>query len=337
MVQISRRDAYFYDETGKFLPEKFLRCVEVEASKIPYNKDVPRKGQLPPYYDETKFKKAQLIFENHKVSILFAKLAGLILLLFYITAVRIIILTKKSNTPATAYVRYRDTLQHVVTWYTSDFKDGSRLWKSINTVKAMHHTASSKAAKVPNMSPISQRELAGTVYGFIGFVITKPQYFGLQDLTDDDLEAIVHFWRVICYLLGVDDRYNLCRESLAETKEIFHEASEAYFKRFLLLRLPSYECMQFAAVEGINRITATWNRKFAGNAVFIPKEDTRLLQFSIEVHLLADMILEVSANKKQSIRAKSGNGGGHAIDTFQTIQFLLTRYLNVSVKVLPNN
>lgn len=35
----------------------FLEYLDAEAKKVPYDNQTPKKGQLPPYYDETKFKK----------------------------------------------------------------------------------------------------------------------------------------------------------------------------------------------------------------------------------------------------------------------------------------
>lgn len=40
---------------------------------------------------------------------------------------------------------------------------------------------------------------------------------GIQ-ATDEDLEAFIHFWRVIGYMIGVDDKYNLCTDSWSSTK-----------------------------------------------------------------------------------------------------------------------
>lgn len=36
--------------------------------------------------------------------------------------------------------------------------------------------------------------------------------------TDEDLEAFIHFWRVIGHMIGLDDKYNLCTDSWSTTK-----------------------------------------------------------------------------------------------------------------------
>lgn len=58
-------------------------------------------------------------------NLLFVKLAGLVTLLWHQTATKIIILTNRSSTPETACKRYKDTVKHVLTWYTGDFSENS--------------------------------------------------------------------------------------------------------------------------------------------------------------------------------------------------------------------
>lgn len=70
----------------------------------------------------------------------------------------------------------------------------------------MHHSANLQAGKVADIPQITQLELACTVFGFIGFAIVRPEAFGMTTLTDSDLESLIHFWKVIGYLLGVEDR-----------------------------------------------------------------------------------------------------------------------------------
>ncbi|KAK9679330.1 ER-bound oxygenase mpaB/B'/Rubber oxygenase, catalytic domain [Popillia japonica] len=124
----------------------------------------------------------------------------------------------------------------VLTWCTSDLQENSALWQSIYRVKMMHHSANLQAKKIRDMPRITQMELAGTIFGFRGFAIIRPECFGLTSLTDQDCSNLLHFWRVIGYLLGVDDRFNICRESLSETKAIFIALSEIIIKPHMLSR-----------------------------------------------------------------------------------------------------
>lgn len=72
---------------------------------------------------------------------------------------------------------------------------------------------------------ISQRDMAITQFGFMGFILLRPQRVGMN-CKQEDLDAIVHMWRVLGYMLGIEDQFNLCTESYEETvkrtKEMFN-------------------------------------------------------------------------------------------------------------------
>lgn len=52
---------------------------------------------------------------------------------------------------------------------------------------------------------LSQGEMAVTQFGFVGLIILKPEFFGAHNVDDQDLEAFLHLWRGIGYLIGIDD------------------------------------------------------------------------------------------------------------------------------------
>lgn len=53
---------------------------------------------------------------------------------------------------------------------------------------------------------VSQRDIALTQFGFIGFAVLKPHQFGISQTKEGDWEAYNHFWRVIGYMIGLEDR-----------------------------------------------------------------------------------------------------------------------------------
>lgn len=61
---------------------------------------------------------------------------------------------------------------------------------------------------------LSQTALTGAMFGVAGLLVTYPDHFGLSWVKETDLEAFVHFWRVIGYLLGANDEHNFCNGSL---------------------------------------------------------------------------------------------------------------------------
>lgn len=75
----------------------------------------------------------------------------------------------------------------------------------------------SKYADRHNKGFITQRDMALTQFGFMGFMVLKPHMLGIQ-LSNKDLEAFVHFWRVIGRLIGIQDDFNLCTESYRATR-----------------------------------------------------------------------------------------------------------------------
>jgi ER-bound oxygenase mpaB/B'/Rubber oxygenase, catalytic domain len=78
------------------------------------------------------------------------------------------------------------------------------------------HFSASKSSEKACCGVISQKDMAITQFGFMGFGVLQPKFLGFQH-THEDLEAFVHFWRVMGYMLGIKDEYNLCTDSLDST------------------------------------------------------------------------------------------------------------------------
>lgn len=69
----------------------------------------------------------------------------------------------------------------------------------------MHNHASNFGSK-SGLNRISQKDMAVTQVGFIGFTLTRSKCLGIFGATEDELKGFIHFWRVIGYILGIDDR-----------------------------------------------------------------------------------------------------------------------------------
>lgn len=80
-----------------------------------------------------------------------------------------------------------------------------RLWKSLKVVRQMHNSASNSGCSAA-LNRISQKDMALTQLGFMGFSIARPKFFGIYNTTDEEWKAFIHVWRVIGYLLGIEDR-----------------------------------------------------------------------------------------------------------------------------------
>ncbi|XP_039289227.1 uncharacterized protein LOC111064063 isoform X2 [Nilaparvata lugens] len=66
---------------------------------------------------------------------------------------------------------------------------------------------------------LSQCSLSVTQWGFVGLVVTYPDQFGAGNASEEELEGFLHLWRVIGYLLGIEDRFNFCDGTLEEVRD----------------------------------------------------------------------------------------------------------------------
>ncbi|XP_076268515.1 uncharacterized protein LOC143201385 [Rhynchophorus ferrugineus] len=170
---------------------------------------------LPKYYNEELLKKAKKFYYYYSNSINTGNILGLLTVLTVPSILKILIHTDKSSSNYTAYRRYLQTTFHVYTWYESDFSPNSRVWRSIKSVKRMHNAASASSNKA-KMPRISQKDMALTQFGFVGYVLLRSEKVGVHNTTKEDFEGFVHFWRIIGHILGIEDRFNLCSGSVEE-------------------------------------------------------------------------------------------------------------------------
>lgn len=128
-------------------------------------------------------------------------------------------------------------------------KNESRSWKSLELVRKGHMMASKFAVKKQS-GFINQRDMALTQFGFIGFIILKPHKLGIQ-ISNKDMEAIVHFWRVIGYLIGIDDKYNVCTDSYRTTRLRLKLMLINIYRPFLEETGNDFQIMARALLEGV--------------------------------------------------------------------------------------
>jgi ER-bound oxygenase mpaB/B'/Rubber oxygenase, catalytic domain len=103
----------------------------------------------------------------------------------------------------TAYKRYMQTIYHTLTWFRHDLKPGTKAWKSLEAVRKFHFSAS-RSAMSADVGMISQKDMAITQFGFIGFILLSREQMGVQG-NQKEIEDFCHFWRVIGRLIGIRD------------------------------------------------------------------------------------------------------------------------------------
>ncbi|XP_018563854.1 uncharacterized protein LOC108905468 [Anoplophora glabripennis] len=182
------------------------------------SEDFLNRDDLPSFYNEEIFRRGQRFFYKHVFALLFSKILGLITVLSVPSILKVVIFTKMSGTEVTAYKRYAANILHMMVWYGSDFKPGSKLWKSIANIREQHNSTSNRICSA-GMNRITQKDMAIGQFAFLGISLCRSKTLGIHKTSNQEWEAFIHVWRVIGYLIGIEDRFNLCDGTLEEVRE----------------------------------------------------------------------------------------------------------------------
>ncbi|EZA48033.1 hypothetical protein X777_14446 [Ooceraea biroi] len=79
-------------------------------------------------------------------------------------------------------------------------------------------------------------------------------FAGAHNPNEEDLEAFCHLWRGIGYLLGIEDQYNFCNDSLQEVRQRCRDMIEYWVKTNLRMVTPEWEHMSMCLFEGTSYI-----------------------------------------------------------------------------------
>ncbi|KAK3866495.1 hypothetical protein Pcinc_027975 [Petrolisthes cinctipes] len=202
----------------------------------------------PPWLNPDKLRRGQQYFHVNFLSVFVSNLVGLLCLLTVPNILQILRSTQRSSTPITAYRRYLATLTHVKLWYSEDvFNPQSRAFKSIQQVRQLHSSAF-------RSSSVTQTDMVLTQWAFFGLVVTRGRQLGLT-YTREEEEGLVHFWRAVGYLLGIEDRFNLCAGEMSEVRERCKVIQERVMAPGLISPPPHCATMTDALLQGVHRIT----------------------------------------------------------------------------------
>lgn len=181
-------------------------------------------------------------------------LAGLVAVLSIPSILKVLISTNKSSTSKTAYTRYFRTILHVFKWHSHKLKPGSKCWKSLEMVRKAH-LKSSKLSTKRNAGIVSQKDLAFTQFGFVGFMLLDAEHLGIKDRKY--YEGSVHLWRTIGYMLGISDEFNLCTDSWETTKPRLILVRDEIYKPALENTSPEFQQMTRAMISSMLSIIPT--------------------------------------------------------------------------------
>lgn len=146
---------------------------------------------------------AQRVFRSNFFAMMFSMYMGLLSIVAIPSILKVLVHTKKSSSDLTAYKRYMQTIYHTLSWFRYDLKPGTAAWKSLEAVRKFHFSAS-RSATIASVGMVSQRDMAITQYGFLGFSILTQNETGIQ-ANRKEIEDFIHFWRVLGCLIGIRD------------------------------------------------------------------------------------------------------------------------------------
>lgn len=84
----------------------------------------------------------------------------------------------------------------------------------------------------------------------MGFHLLMPEEFGIVG-TSQQLEDFNHFWRVIGYMLGTEDKYNCCGETYEDTLGRLQAIKEDMLLPTLTFPHSDFDSYARIAVEGM--------------------------------------------------------------------------------------
>lgn len=184
-------------------------------------------NHVPQELDTQKFNRGRVFFKNNVGQCLTAMLFSLVCGLSIRRFLEVLVSTDMSSTPEMSLKRYMRTAVHVLNWHYSNVWDvSSCAYESIMAVRKKHRSARrlmqdqrlnksfpEETADCGNKNKehayLSQYDMGIVQCGFMGAIIMYPEQLGIR-CCRDDLDDYVYFWRWIGFLLGIDDRYNIC-------------------------------------------------------------------------------------------------------------------------------
>ncbi|KAJ8711366.1 hypothetical protein PYW07_008608 [Mythimna separata] len=257
-----------------------------EAAEQPSDKVNPDSlvMELPDWFDEKKYNRGRNFYMDNCFALSSSMLMGLVAVFAVPSILNVLVGSRRSTSVYTAYKRYLSTLLHTVSWFENELKPGSISWRSLYAVRSRHLKAG-LASKLKGTGTVSQRDLALTQFGFIGFSMLKPDKFGIRQLQPGDWDAYNYVWRVVGHMIGIEDKYNIARETFEETREVLQLLQDRVFTP-ALENVPEYfEHMARVMLDGMWSVNPTvetdgflyWCRRLADVPGYIYTENDRLL------------------------------------------------------------
>lgn len=173
-------------------------------------------------------------------SIAYSSLTGLLLILQLPDGLEPLLVTGNSKDIPSLYKRYLSTIIHVQSWYEDDiFNPETKGYKSIRQVRCMHRRVQQLMNEKHQVKDLhgrehkwmTQYEVAITQFSFIGLSMLYPAKSAMIAAKPEELELINYYWRVLGYLMGMEDEFNACQfDKYEDIKEFMRLIFENEFK-----------------------------------------------------------------------------------------------------------
>lgn len=202
-------------------PQELIDFIREEGQKKLVDLSSQDKLDLrPPWFDDLKYIKARDAIRKYQVGVEFSSLTGLILILQVPDAIEPLLATGNSKDVPSLFRRYLATVIHVRSWYTDNiFDPSSKGYRSIRQVRGMHKRIQNlmnekyKTLDLYGNSRVwlNQYDMSVTQFAFAGLALAYPEKCGLVAASEEELELINYYWRILGYMMGLDDRFNSCQ------------------------------------------------------------------------------------------------------------------------------
>ena len=111
------------------------------------------------------------------------------------------------------------------------------------------------------MGRITQKDMALTQFGFIGYQLLHPYKVGIHKVNDDEFQGFIHVWRTIGYMLGIKDEFNICQNSITETKSICNQLVSDIFRPKIQQNSNEFIEMVSILIDGMWSFNPALNKK----------------------------------------------------------------------------
>ncbi|XP_065085603.1 uncharacterized protein LOC135707681 isoform X2 [Ochlerotatus camptorhynchus] len=221
----------------------YIEALVNDGANIPIDVDVGSyEIHLPPC--------GQQFFQENLSAVVTAGFCGLISVLAIPSILEVLIFTQQSSTTTTAYKRYVLTVLHTLNWYFEELRPGSKSWKSLEYVRRIHTVSGKRANAKDSRMLVSQKDVAITQFGFVGYVVLSHRKLGVQ-YSREGMEGFIHLWRTIGFMLGLEDRFNLCTDELNASYQRMMLVNDHFMRPGLQNPSAEFTHMTRAMIDGM--------------------------------------------------------------------------------------